>query len=450
MSCSFPLAELTPSLKEKILTTAVFLPPHSIYADDPPPEKYYRVIDATVRLPMGLRVTSSYPGEAWEYPSRESMKYTGTLLTTSTDPHGFRDQEVMARSALAQLHRFKVALLAMSTGYGKTNLGIWLSCALGRRTLIICSLSTVLEQWPVEFARFSTARCVVMGTKPCLPDEADVIAVGIIRAGNLLDADPHFFSSFGTVIVDECHLSSRAAFNLLLRLSPEYLIGLSATPDRADGLHAIFPLFFGPSEDFLVRKQVKSFQVIKVPTKCRPVIAYTQVKGKMVLDWTTAINSLSEREDRQEQIVSLAVAHHRERRTLILSGRVEEVRTLAAKIAARGLDVDTLYGEKERYRPGVMVLVATRQKAGVGFNDPGLNQMILATDIKDVRQIEGRCRTSDNRIFDLVDDYGTFEKHWSIRRKWYLARGAEIVEGCCPVEKSALAIPPRRLLTSRG
>lgn len=431
---------MTPTLRSQILDQTVVSLPSSLYADDPTPFKAYRVDDKYVYLPLGLRVIDSYPGVAWEYPSREGLRYTGTLLTRKVD--GFRDQDVLAKQALAQLSRFKVGLLAMSTGYGKTNLGIWLSCALKRRTLILCALRTVLEQWPVEFARFSTAKCLILEGKKTIDPETDVVVVGIVKASNLLDTDPSFFSSFGTVIVDECHLSTKAIFHLLLRLMPEYLIGLSATPDRTDGLDVLFPLFFGPSEDFLIRKQVKSFRVFKVQTKCRPLIDYTPVRGKMVLNWTLAINSLAEMPKRHALIVDLTVSISPGHRVLVLSGRVEEVETLARLMKEKGLDVDTLTGSQSSYRPGVNVLVASRQKAGVGFNDPGLDRMILATDIKDVRQVEGRCRTTNNEIFDLVDDFRTFENHWNLRRKWYVLRGAEVMDSPPPME----LMPVGRLL----
>ena len=53
--------------------------------------------------------------------------------------------------------------------------------------------------------------------------------------------------------------------------------------------------------------------------------------------------------------------------------------------------------------------------------------LILASDCKNVEQWEGRIRTANNIIFDLVDSYKTYESHWDkFRMPWYTLRGAEI------------------------
>ncbi len=50
-----------------------------------------------------------------------------------------------------------------------------------------------------------------------------------------------FLESFGTVIVDEVHLvMARKTFRSLLYVTPRYLIALSATSYRSDGLDAYF------------------------------------------------------------------------------------------------------------------------------------------------------------------------------------------------------------------
>jgi len=63
------------------------------------------------------------------------------------------------------------------------------------------------------------------------------------------------------------------------------------------------------------------------------------------------------------------------------------------------------------------------------LDDPSLTMLIVAADMKNVKQCEGRIRTKDNIVYDVVDNYRTLETHWSIREKWYLKRGAVIVPG---------------------
>jgi len=92
------------------------------------------------------------------------------------------------------------------------------------------------------------------------------------------------------------------------------------------------------------------------------------------------------------------------------------------------------------------VLVAGMKKAGIGFNDPTLTMLILATDRRDVIQFEGRIRTTNNIIYDLVDDYKTLETHWRQRLAWYTKRGAMIETICQRPKKSK--VPQYRMLKS--
>jgi len=61
------------------------------------------------------------------------------------------------------------------------------------------------------------------------------------------------------------------------------------------------------------------------------------------------------------------------------------------------------------------------------IDDTELIIIIIAKETKNVRQFEGRMRTTDNIVYELVDDYSTLEKHWKFREKWYIKRGATII-----------------------
>ena len=67
--------------------------------------------------------------------------------------------------------------------------------------------------------------------------------------------DRYFFSTIGTVIVDEAQICTDAIFtNVLLKIKPRYLIGLSATPDgRADSLPKLMEFYFGSPNKYIVQ-----------------------------------------------------------------------------------------------------------------------------------------------------------------------------------------------------
>ena len=57
----------------------------------------------------------------------------------------------------------------------------------------------------------------------------------------------------------------------------------------------------------------------------------------------------------------------------------------------------------------------------------------------------GRIRTSDNTIYDIVDDFVTLERHWKMREKWYDQRGATVVTGGERKMSSGDGSVPKRL-----
>jgi len=205
-----------------------------------------------------------------------------------------------------------------------------------------------------------------------------------------------------------------------------YVIGFSATPDRNDGLHKLLYMYFGPFQDFICRTEVKDFTVTKYITKYKPKINYRMVMGKMTLDWSLVMSSLAEDEDRQREIVKIAINHPKEK-IIILSSLTIQSRGIYDKLIDAGESAELLIGTKKKWDKTKRILVAGTKKGGVGLNDPSLTMLILASSTKDVRQFEGRIRTTDNIIYDIVDDNRTLEKHWVERENWYIERGATIV-----------------------
>ena len=88
-------------------------------------------------------------------------------------------------------------------------------------------------------------------------------------------------------------------------------------------------------------------------------------------------------------------------------------------------DVDYRAETKKTHDENVRILVGTTGKLGVGY-DSQRTILIMACDVTDIRQNEGRIRADNNIVYDLVDNFSTFEKHWKLREKWYRARGADI------------------------
>ena len=221
---------------------------------------------------------------------------------------------------------------------------------------------------------------------------------------------------------------------------------MSATPDRPDGLHKIFPLYFGPIENFIHRLEVKDFVVIKHKTSFIPITKYKYIRGKKTRDWNTHINSLAYDEKRNEEAAQFAISRKNER-TMIVCGRTRQAESVVFHLEKKGeKSIGRIFDKYNEKGPSYRVIVAHYRKGGTGMNDPTLTLQILIHDLIDVRQVEGRIRTENNTIIDFVDRHPTSEKHWEIRKEWYTTRGAQIVDDNPEFEETNMDLPTRRFL----
>lgn len=385
------------------------------------------------------------------YRKIEYLKFKKELYTIDTDPKNTRDQDVVYKKAMSKLKRDHCVFIAAFPGFGKTTLGNAIFCHFRMPVMVLCYSKEVCKQWGEEFKKFSTARKIqfIKGNDP-IDRYADVYICGVIK-GAKLDRDR--FRHVGLVILDEAHVCTITAFeHALLNLQPKYIIGLSATPKRSDGMHTIFDAYFGDRKEFIVRHEVKEYTVYKYNTGIQPTIKMKWFKGRQAKDWTTLINSLAYNEARHDLIVDL-VMKHPERHILVLSNRKIQSESLYNKLLKKGIkkgEVVLFIGNTSLKEKTYRILIAEQKKASIGFDDPRLDMLILTYDVTNIEQVDGRCRTVNNIVYDLVDSDNSLEKHWETREKWYHKRGATIeVIGKTPyvtIDKKSTLLPKKRLL----
>lgn len=396
-------------------------------------EEHYAisVTDEKVCIPLGLR--NLFKGIASKSISEMKLPYadftfTKTLFSTETDPLGTgRDQDVVAAEAIAKLSSTGSVFLSLPTNFGKSSISAYLAAWCQRKVLLICHVDVVNEQMAKTFETMTTAKVQHVSGKKLDPD-ADVYVMGVLKASSFSEED---LKDIGTVIYDEAHKATKTACtNVLLKVHPEYLIGMSATFDgRSDGLYKLLIPYFGKQNDHIVRFTTKNFTVTFIHTGIVPQQDYEMryVKGKrrQVINWNTMVNSLAYSKERQQMVISL-VENHPDKKILVLVARTKERDALCKQLKKRGIQADTMGANKNNYSPDCRVLIAYLGKAGAGFSDASFNVLIVTMDMKDIRQAEGRMRCTDNIIYDFVDDFHLLSTHAKKREEWYLKKGATV------------------------
>jgi Type III restriction enzyme, res subunit len=418
MSLRYTLSEL--SHEEKLLVrTITTIPPDEESLEAKEVTYCFETDGHTLLLPMGmgkhLTPTKLMPMIHTHAPIGPESAFTGELTEEQIDT-SFQAVETLTKDT------YGTCFLELPTGRGKTCLSVYLSVCLGVKTVFLCHLDCVRKQTVKEFAKFSTLKVHSVKGKVLDPD-ADVYIIGLRKAHNLWITDHSVFTEIGLVIIDEAHLCHRFTFmELMFCFHPRYLVGMSATPIWNEWTSKYF-------EDPITKFSTKPFVVEKVVTPFTPDTSKKiYFGGRKRIDWTHAMTSLAENQNRNSFIIELILKHAPAHKLLVLCGRVTQCKYLYESLMKKGVDCDLLVGKKSEYRPECNVLVGGVKKIGVGFNDPTRTCLVLCFDLADIRQSEGRIRTSDNLVLDLVDNNYTLQQHWRKRRAWYEKRGATIVE----------------------
>ena len=228
-------------------------------------------------------------------------------------------------------------------------------------------------------------------------------------------------------VVHNCHMIMAETLSKCLQyVSPRYLIGLSATPYRPDGLDGLLDLYFGKNK--IIRKLYREHIVYKVSTGFKPPVEKT-MQGR--INWGSILDAQANNEQRNNLIIKI-IQKFNDRNFLVLVKRVDQGKYLSEKLNELGESVTDLIGSNQEFNKNARILIGTCQKVGVGFDHSKLNTLLLATDLEEyfVQYLGRVFRTKDGDpiIFDLVDNNSILNKHYNTRRSVYKEHGGTVKE----------------------
>lgn len=355
-----------------------------------------------------------------EYPRPERKELPECIVKFCGE---LRDnQKEVKKEAITALNKCGSVIIATGCGFGKTITSICISTKLKLKTLIICNRIVLINQWKESIKRFCPQATVHILTTTAKMVNAHFY---IINATNVPKHDREFYKYIGTLIIDECHLILAEKLSQCMRyILPRYVIGLSATPYRLDGLNTLFDMYFGQYK--IERKFFRKHTVYKVETGFKPETKMNKM-GKV--DWGTVLESQCGNRERNELIIRL-IKYFPDRVFLVLCKRVEQAKYLFNRLVEEKEDATSLIGSKQTYEQSSRILVGSVQKAGIGFDHPRLNAMILASDVEQyfVQYLGRVFRREDTEpiIFDLVDNNPILNKHFRTRNAIYVEHGGVV------------------------
>lgn len=374
----------------------------------------YHLEDDTVFIPYHYGIRQGY-----KVPSRSSFPSADIEFSGSLREY----QREVKRDALRELNAKHSCVLSLHVGWGKSIFAVYMASRLKMKTLILVNRLVLAKQWKDLIATVCPASSFQMvKSKQELDPACDFY---LMNAINATKKPLGFFDTIGTVIVDELHLiCAKTLFKAFFYLNPRYLLGLSATPRRPDGLDALIDLYFGPHR--ITKALTRQHTVYCIQTGFKIPFTYTY-DGR--IDWNSVLNGQAEHEERTELILRI-LQHFSSRSFLVLCKRISQGEMLVEQLQQRGESVTDLLGLKRDFDEEARIVVATTQKCGVGFSHDKLDALLLASDVEEYFiQYLGRVfRTPEVEpiVFDLVDNQSVLKKHFATRRKVYHEVGGQI------------------------
>ena len=428
----------------KTLTVKPFVP--SVFVANKnsiPRYKVYKEVDDALYLPKHFGIeTYGPPTETTRDVAQTDERYwtfTGSLRPV---------QEPVVNAFLKpEPHD---GILSLHTGGGKTVCALYIASQLRVPTLVIVHNSFLRDQWVDRVKSFlPNARIGRIQGDFCEVEGYDVI-IAMLQTLSMKEIPISTFKSLGLVIVDECHhIASEVFVQALPKVTSRYMLGLSATPTRKDGLMFVAHMFLGPllyeskttdSSDTSIQVEVYEYQ--NDDPKFNEIIYNPQG----VMFTTLMINKLTEEVGRTHwlaEILQDILEESPERQILVLTDRVQHTKDLLAALSepiqaqSAILSQAVKSDKRAEFCSTKRVLIATYAMCKEGFDVPTLNTLLMATPRPDIDQIVGRilrveksARTIHPLILDIVDPQ--FRRQFQERNGFYKKRNYTITKMCLP------------------
>lgn len=340
-------------------------------------------------------------------------------------------QEMACKAVIERLEGpQKGGILVLPCGYGKTVCALHIALKMKRRTLVLVHKAFLVEQWKERAQTFIPGCSVGKIQQNIINADADVV-IGMVQSLSKREYDSSIMSSFGTVIIDESHHMAAPILHKALRQIPaKYIVSLSATPDRRDGLTCLLYWSMG-SICYRIERQPEHTLVscMLYEGGKRKEIKYRDGKISMPL----MLNALVDDDARNNIIAEKIVAcFENERYIIVLTDRIKQLNALYVMLSKKGIHhedmgyyIGTTNATERSATSCKRIMLSTYCMAKEGLDIPRLDTLILATPKGDIIQASGRVQRKHPEkktplIIDIVDTFSVFEqlrwKRWSFYR----------------------------------
>ena len=303
---------------------------------------------------------------------------------------------------------------------------------LQTKTLILVHKEFLMNQWIERIADFLPGARVGKIQGQTFDVENKDIVIGMIQTLYDREFPPNAFATFGLTIIDEVHrIGSEQFSKTLLRIITPYMLGISATVERKDGLTRVLNMFIG---DKIYTEDRENDDPV-----CVRAVEYVTNDAEFnetVMDYrgnpqySTMISKLcayNRRSDFIVRIIADLIAENPDNQIMILAHQRGILTFLFDAIRHRNIATVGFYvgGMKQTDLQDTeqkLIVLATYAMAAEALDIKTLSTLVMITPKTDIIQSVGRIlrvKHENPIIVDIVDKHDVFQKQWMQRRRFY-------------------------------
>lgn len=251
------LGGLSPYQAEKVKKDLTF--PNPLYATTqryskyayttvPPFLTYYKETKHFIEVPIGYDLSQFHIGNIVDSRVCEKVDTAPFVLELRGSQKEAADSFFKSNHNTPLIH----GSIQMPTGKGKSIFGLYIASVLSCKTLIVVHKDDLVTGWKNDIALAFDNKVNPGLIKAKSRRVGHFLTIATVQTLNRLSPEEleDLYSQFGLVIQDEMHHCPASSFEVVSNFRARYRLGLTATPERTDGLAHVMNLYFG---DFCYR-----------------------------------------------------------------------------------------------------------------------------------------------------------------------------------------------------
>ncbi len=322
-----------------------------------------------------------------------------------------------------------------------TAIGLYLASQLKKKTLVIVHKEFLMNQWVERIKEFLPDAKIGILQQNKMEIEGKDIVIAMLQSIVMKNYPDEMFADFGFEIIDECHRIPCQHFSKALKkINTYYSLGLSATPNRKDGLSKVLKWFVGDVVYSLTQHNNNNLMIERVIITSENEYYQKEefmFNGKMNL--AKMINNITDNLHRTNVIIEYIKRYIEEdRHILLLSDRrkhLEEIYAIITKnnICSVGYYVGGMKEKHLKLSETKSLILGTFCMAREGLDIPVLDTLILASPTGDIVQALGRIMRKQHAdrlptVLDIVDNFSVFIGQAKKRFKYLQTKQCQIYD----------------------